>query len=72
MVKRNSVKTYFKSVDIFATDISFKENGSQSFGSIFGSSVSLMIVFIIALYGLDRFIVMANYEDTNFSEYIVT
>ena len=69
MVKRNGFGTYFKSIDIFATDVSFKENGSESFGSIFGSLISLIFMLIAALYGINKFTIMINYEDTNFSEY---
>ena len=71
MVRRKGFGTYFKSIDIFATDVSFKENGSESFGSIFGSMNSLIIVLIAALYGINKFVIMTNFEDTNFSEYTV-
>ena len=70
MVKRKTLAAQFKRIDFFATDITFKENGGNSFGSIFGAFTSLLIALIVASYGFNKFLVMYNHEDTNFNEFI--
>ena len=51
MVSRKTLGAYFKNIDFFATDVTFKENGGNSFGSIFGAFISLLIALIVASYG---------------------
>ena len=70
-MKKKNLKAKFKSIDFFATDISFRENGGDSFGSIFGAFNSLIIALIVAIYGINKFIIMQNYEETVFNEYSV-
>ena len=70
-MKRKDLAAKFKSIDFFATDISFRENGGDSFGSIFGAFNSLIITLIVAIYGINKFIILKNYEDTLFNEYSV-
>ena len=69
MVKKRNFSRTFKQFDFFATNITFKEDGSDSFGSIFGAFMSLLIALIVASYGIKKFIDMINYNDTNFSEF---
>ena len=70
MVNRKTFSAKFKQIDFFATDIAFKENGGNSFGSIFGACISLLIALVVASYGLNKFFIMYNYEDSNFDEFI--
>ena len=49
----------------------FRENGGDSFGSIFGAFISLIIALITAIYGINKFIIMQNYEKKVFNEYSV-
>ena len=70
-MKRKDLKAKFKSIDFFATDVSFREDGGESFGSIFGAFNSLIIALIVTLYGINKFFIMKNYEDTLFNEYSV-
>ena len=60
-----------KRIDYFQKDISFRESGGDSFGSVFGAFMSLIVWAIVVLYGFNRFIIMRNYEDTNYMEYSV-
>ena len=46
-------------------------NGSNSFGSIFGACNSLIIALVLAAYGINKFLIMWNYDDTNFNEFPV-
>ena len=71
MEKRNTFKTYFKRIDVFATDISFRENGAESFGSIFGALISLIIVLVCLIHGINKSLCMKNYSDTIFNEFSV-
>ena len=70
MVNRKVLGAYFKRIDFFARDIAFRENGGSNFGSVLGSCISLLIALIVALYGFKKFLVLNNYEDTNFNEFI--
>ena len=71
MVKRNSWERNFKKFDLFATNIAFREDGGDQFGSIFGALISLLVTLIVAVYGLNKFIIMKDHEDTQFNEYSV-
>ena len=64
MTRLNTLKRSFKNIDFFSTNISFRENGGDSFGSIFGACISSIIALVVALYGINKFIIMSNYEDT--------
>ena len=71
MVNRKTLSRTFKKLDLFSTDISFRENGGDSFGSIFGACLSIIIAIVVISYSFINFNVMRNYEDTTFNEYIV-
>ena len=70
MAKKTIFGASLKKCDLFSTDIAFRENGRNRFGSIFGACTSLIIVLIVASYGFNKFLIMINYEDTNFNEFI--
>ena len=72
MAKKTTIGGYFKSLDLFSTNFTFKTNGNDSFQTGFGACMSLMIMLIVALYGINKFFIMRNYDDTSFNEYIVT
>ena len=61
----------FKRFDFYQTNIAFRENGGDSFGSNFGACTSLIITIIVALYTTHKFVIMRNYDDTQYSEYLV-
>ena len=58
--------------DLFAKDVSFRENGGQSFTSVFGSLVSILIYAVTALYAFNKTLILAQREDTNLTEYTST
>ena len=66
---RNKFFRTFKKIDLFATNIAFREDGGDQFGSIFGALISLLVSLIVAVYGLNKFIIMKDHEDTHFNEY---
>ena len=70
MIVRKTLSARFKQIDFFATDIAFRENSGNSFGSVFGATISLLIALVVASYGFNKFFVMYNYEDTIFNEFI--
>ena len=47
MAKRNKLVSYSKRFDFFKTNIEFRENGGDSFGSVFGTCMSFMIALIV-------------------------
>ena len=71
MVKRNTFSGRFKKLDLFAKNIAFREDGGDQFGSVFGALISLMVALVVAAYCLNKFLIMKNYEDTQFNNYSV-
>ena len=56
--------------DLFAKDVSFRENNGQSFTTIFGSLVSILICSVTALYAFNKTVILLSYEDTNLTHYV--
>ena len=71
MVTKSTIGDLFKRIDFFQTNASFRVKGGDSFASVFGACMSLLVGTIIALYGFNRFIIMRQYEDTNYMEYSI-
>ena len=71
MSKKSSLSGYIKKMDLFSTNITFRESGGDSFGSICGAFASLIIMTLATLYGLQKYLVMSNHEDTRFNEFTV-
>ena len=69
MVKTKPLSTKFKRIDLFATNIAFRENEGDSFGSIFGACSTLLIALIVASYGFKKILVMYDHGDTSFNEF---
>ena len=70
MVNKKTLSRNFKKLDLFSTDISFRENGGDSFGSIFGACISLIIAIVVINYSFANFTVMREYGNTTINEYI--
>ena len=71
MTKRKTIGRYFRKIDLFSTDISFRENKGNSFGSNFGAFLSLIVFFIIGMYGNKKLSILVNKEDTKIMDYLV-
>ena len=71
MVKKISFVGVLKRLDFFATNIAFRENRGDSFGSVFGACTSLFIALIVASYATRRIGIMFDNSDTKFNEYSV-
>ena len=69
MGKKNRFSSYFKSLDLFAQNVNFRENGGDSFGTTFGAITTLMISCIVIMYGMKKFFIMQNYLDTQLTEF---
>ena len=69
MARKNTIDSSLKKFDLFSKNISFRENGEDAFGSIFGAVTSIMILFVVGIYGMNKFRIMLDHEDTNFNEY---
>ena len=54
----------FKKLDMFSSDVSFRENGGDSFGSVFGACWSIVIIIVVLLYGSNKFFILKDHEDT--------
>ena len=71
MGKKRTFGSSFKKIDMFASDVSFRENGGDSFGSITGSVMSLAIILLVASYGFRRCVTVMHYADTNQNQFVV-
>ena len=71
MTAKATISRNFKKMDFFSSDVSFRENGGDSFGSVFGACMSLLIFLVVALYGINKFVIMSDYADTQFNEYSI-
>ena len=65
-----SLSDNFKKLDLYSQNISFRINDNNSLGSICGACVSLVLMILVATYGFHKFLVMKNYDDTRFNEYV--
>ena len=54
----NRLSKLFKSLDFFDEKPSLTVDGEQSYQTVFGASLSLVALFLVCLYGFDRFIVL--------------
>ena len=70
MVKKQGSKVWhlFKKVDLFPTDVNFRENGGSSFKSGCGACISVFIFVIMVFYSTSKLSILVNYEDTNYSD----
>ena len=73
MAKKQSSKinTYFTRIDLFPTDVSFRENGGDSFKTCYGACVSLFIILITIFYATNKFRTLVEREDTNFNDLVL-
>ena len=71
MVSSNKFARQFKRIDIFYNNIEFRENKGNNFQTVFGALISLAVALVVALYGTNKFMIMRDYGDTQFNEYIV-
>ena len=56
----------FHSLDLFTMDVSFRENGQESFSSGVGTCISLVILAMVVFYGYNKFNKFLNYDDTSY------
>ena len=70
----HKLETYAEIVTML-TQLALKDpasaDGRDSFGSVFGACLSLMIAVVIALYGIRKFIVMSNYDESHYDEFSI-
>ena len=53
-------------IDKYGESASFTIAGRSSYPSVYGTIISMLIFTVVIPYGFNKFIVMKNYEDTNF------
>ena len=54
-------------IDKYGESASFNIAGKSSFPSVYGTLISILVLVIVIPYAINKFVVMRNYEDTNFS-----
>ena len=65
MARFKSFRNEVKKCDLFPTQL------EASFPSLLGACISIFVGFFVALYGLNKFLIMSRYDDTIFNEYSV-
>ena len=72
MKEKNQTKKIgnaIRTLDSFGESASFTTfNGRTKVGSIYGAILTLLIFSVTLLYGVSKFIVLKDREDTNFTE----
>lgn len=58
------ISSLLKSIDLFGDKVQFKVKDKTTFVTLPGALVTLMIYFLIVLYGQQKFRIMWQYEDT--------
>ena len=53
-------------IDKYGESASFNIAGRSSYPSVYGTIISMLILAVAFPYGVNKFVVMKNYEDTNF------
>ena len=71
MAKKKSLSNSFNKLDLFSSNVTFLVNGNQTLGSTFGALTSIILIVLLSIYGFNKFLVMLNYEDTRFNEFVV-
>ena len=69
-ISSNRVADTLMRVDLFGEMPSFKIRGKNSYQSMCGTIISVVIFASIAAYGANKFSIMVKYEDTNYQSTI--
>ena len=54
------------SIDKYGEQSSFNIGGRNTYRSVFGTFVSMVVLLVVIPYGFNKFIVMKEYDDTSF------
>lgn len=54
MSKKTTFRSQFKSLDFFSTNVGFREHGGESFKTVFGACLSLLIALLVGAYGFNK------------------
>ena len=61
-----NIKDGYKAFDLFGESIGFTVKGSSTHRGYFGALVSMIIIFIVASYAIEKYFIMIYYDDTSF------
>ena len=56
---------------MFGETPSFEINGEGSYNTLIGTLLSILILIIVIPYGHRKYVIMNEYNDTNFAEAVV-
>ena len=54
------------SIDKYGESASFNIAGKRTYPSVYGTFISILIFAVVIPYGTNKFMIMRNYEDTNY------
>ena len=64
------VRTNLVKFDCFGETIGFNIKGQKSYGTVFGSLLSILISALTMVYAWSKFFHMQNYDDTQYQQKI--
>ena len=64
MARKPKLISKLKKFDLFSSNVTFRENGGDTFGSVFGAITSIVIALIVTVYGLNKLVIMSSYDDS--------
>ena len=59
----------FHQIDLFPQDMSFRENGGDSFKTTCGALLSFVLIMMIGLYSVQKYLILVERDDTLISEF---
>ena len=67
--KKNSagpgiIRSFFSSFDLFKIDVQFREGKQESFSTVTGVLISLLILSVVFVYGQKKALTMINHLDS--------
>ena len=57
----------FQAFDLFGHDVSFRENGRDQLKTYFGALISVAILTLVLIYGVNQYKLLVTKGDTNYS-----
>ena len=64
--KQKKISNLFKEIDLFGEQIVFQIKGADSYKSVLGAIISVVVITIVLAYGYNKFQIMKNFEGTDY------
>ena len=68
--KKSLFESIFLQLDLYGQGLSFRVNGHDSFKTMFGAALSLLVTILVIAYGASKYTILVNRGDTTHNKYI--